>query len=94
MKRPTGYTLVELLIVVAIMSISAVVASVSIGPVLTVTEEHSEAVRLRMARREAIDSGRMVVVPSGPADSGATVLFLPDGRALGVGVDASTGQPE
>ena len=90
--RRSGVTLIELLVVVAI-----------IGVVFGITglraPRDSEWVReLRRAREEAIRTGEPVRAHAlGPPSSALArlrpPLFLPDGRALGPGVDPLTGAP-
>jgi hypothetical protein len=54
----------------------------------------SERVRdLWRARSQAIQTGRLVFTGDNSASRTAHVLFLPDGRGLGPGVDPLTGAP-
>jgi len=79
-----GVTLIELIVALTllalILSLSGL-AVASLRPTPLVEVERS----LRAARAEAIRSGVSVRANS--------VLFLPDGRAVGVGVDPLTGVP-
>src|SRR5437899_8162013 len=92
-----GVTLVELLVVLTILGLMFGVSGLAFTSLRAPRE--SEWVRqLRRARREAIRTGRPVraVVSSGTVGDGSLLpapLFLPDGRALGPGVDLLTGAP-
>ena len=82
-----GTTLVELMVVLLILGLITGVSSLAIGslkpPALS---EHART--LGQARAAAIRSGRAVSVPG---EGGEMIRFLPDGRAIGRGVDPLTG---
>jgi prepilin-type N-terminal cleavage/methylation domain-containing protein len=86
-----GYTLVEVIVVLAIMGLVAGVSGLALASLKTPSE--SDRTRaLRQARAEAIRTG----LPIRTVDNFAprtTHLFLPDGRAIGPGVDPLTGAP-
>src|ERR671930_511085 len=91
----SGVTLAELLVVLAIMGLTAVVAGLAFTSLRSPTQTRM-FVELRQARAEAIRTGKPIALESPPATmpSGrVTVRFLPDGRALGPGVDPLTGTP-
>jgi len=86
-----GYTIIELIVVLAILGLVLGISGLALASLKAPRE--SERVRaLREARTEAIRAGkpvRTVMYHSPPT----TVLFLPDGRAIGPGVDPLTGVP-
>lgn len=79
-----AYTLVELTVVLAILGLLAAISGLALAS-LKPRQEAAELRELRRARAEAIRTGVAVRALS--------VLFLPDGRALGPGVDPLTGAP-
>ena len=84
-----GTTLVELLIAVGIAGVIAAVSSVAFRAGLPTTPVDA----LTAPRDSAIWSGR--AVPASGAlvgDSSRVILFLPDGRAIGPGVNPLTGR--
>lgn len=98
--RPAGTTLVELMVVLALLGLIVGLSGLTLASLRPATE--AEAVRdLRHARAEAIRTGRPVHVLGIPGDSVAShtphptpsLTFLPEGRALGPGVDPLTGRP-
>ena len=80
-----GFTLVELIVVIAIIALMAAISGVAIAG-LKLPRESAQIAALRRARTAAITSGV-------PVRATPRVLFLPDGRALGPGVDPLTGSP-
>jgi prepilin-type N-terminal cleavage/methylation domain-containing protein len=89
---PLGFTVVEVIVVVAIFGFIAGMSGLAF--VTLRAPRQSELVHeLRRARAEAIQTGRPVVSGNHRAPRTAHVLFLPDGRALGPGVDPFTGVP-
>ncbi len=94
-RRPAaGFTLVELAVALAILTFSAVLASAAFRTILEDrgTVEGTRASNLRRARREAVLTGRPLVVWPDTTSGASPVLFLPDGRAVGGGVDPLTGR--
>lgn len=88
MRGHRGVTLVELIVVLAILGLTAAVSAVALMSLRPPrAAEHRRA--LTTARAAAVDSAVEVVVP----DSAGRVRFLPDGRAAGPGVDPLTGIP-
>jgi prepilin-type N-terminal cleavage/methylation domain-containing protein len=82
-KSPdAGVTMAELLVVLAILGLVTGVSGLAVAS-LRVPAAAERENDLRRARAEAIQSGREIVVDS--------VRFLPDGRAIGPGVDPLTG---
>lgn len=79
--RNQGVTLIELLVVLALLGVVFGVSGVGLA---SLREPVDPVGALRRARVEAIRVGAPVRVDS--------VLFLPDGRALGPSVDALTGR--
>jgi prepilin-type N-terminal cleavage/methylation domain-containing protein len=92
-----GVTLVELLVVIVILGLLFGVSGLAF--VSARGERRSPwALALWQARAAAIRTGRLVRVnlraPGvGNSTSVPTVVFLPDGRAIGPGADPLTGAP-
>ena len=80
--RSRGVTLVELLVVLALLGLVLGVSGLAMAS-LREPRESDRMGELRRARAEAIRSGEAVRIDS--------VLFLPDGRAIGPNVDPLTG---
>ncbi len=93
-----GVTLVELLVVLAILGLFFAITGLSLAT-LRAPRELAHARALNEARVRAIHSGRpmRVALDSLTAASSTaaspTALFLPDGRAIGPGLDPLTGEP-
>lgn len=79
-----GVTLIELLVVLVLLGLIFTVSGLALAS-LGAPRESARVRELAAARAQAIRSGRPVLA--------APVLFLPDGRALGPGVDPLTGAP-
>ena len=89
---PRGFTLVEVIVVVAILGLVAGMSGLAFVGLRS--PRQSERVRdLWCARAEAIRTGQPVLTGDNRASRTAHVLFLPDGRAIGSGVDPLTGAP-
>jgi prepilin-type N-terminal cleavage/methylation domain-containing protein len=83
-----GTTLVELMVVLLILGLIGGLTSLALGTLKSrAVSERARA--LGQARAAAIRSGKAVSVPD---DSGEVIRFLPDGRAIGRGVDPLTGE--
>ena len=88
---PEGFTLLEVIVVLAVMGLALGISGLALATLKAPRE--SERIReLREARAEAIHTGRPVraVFDHSPLPA---PLFLPDGRAIGPGVDPLTGAP-
>jgi prepilin-type N-terminal cleavage/methylation domain-containing protein len=83
-SRKSGVTLLELLVVLVVLGVVLGVTGLAIGS-LHAPRESEAIATLRRARAEAIHSGVPRVAHG--------VLFLPDGRAIGPGMNALTGEP-
>jgi prepilin-type N-terminal cleavage/methylation domain-containing protein len=86
-----GFTLVELIVVIAIIGFMALISGLAVAS-LTVPRESEQIAGWRRARAAAIETGTPVRAGS-RSPLTAHLLFLPDGRALGPGVDPLTGTP-
>ncbi len=85
-----GVTLIELLVVIVLLGLVFGLAGLGFASL----RAPREAVFVRMtreARAAAIRSGRPVPLGLDARQPRPTVLFLPDGRAIGSGVDPLTG---
>jgi prepilin-type N-terminal cleavage/methylation domain-containing protein len=82
--RESGVTLVELIVVLAILGLVLGISGVALAS-LREPARSAEMQQLARARAEAIQSGAAVARDS--------VLFLPDGRAIGGNADYLTGVP-
>jgi prepilin-type N-terminal cleavage/methylation domain-containing protein len=96
---PAGFTILE---VVVALVLFALILGVSGLALASLREPTSAAItrQLTDARAEAIRTGRPVSVAVALPDTAENhaprtthLLFLPDGRAVGEGVDALTGAP-
>ena len=82
-------TLVELVVALALLGLILGMSGIAVVT-LRLPSNADAARNLRRARAEAIRIGRPVRIPGSLPDTGHG-LFLPDGRALGPGVDPLTG---
>ena len=83
-----GVTLIELLVVLVLLGLLFTVSGLALSSLAS--PKGSERFRaLESARVKAIRTGTSVLI----SDSAAPVVFLPDGRAVGAGVDPLTGEP-
>jgi len=79
-----GVTLLELVVTLALLALILGVSGLALASLRPTSRAEAEG-RLRPARADAIRGGAAVRAES--------VLFLPDGRAVGEGVDPLTGTP-
>jgi prepilin-type N-terminal cleavage/methylation domain-containing protein len=84
-----GVTLVELIVTLALLGLLSGLAAAMLGG-LRRSEPDTRPRELARARARAVRTGTRVRLEDA---SGASVLFLPDGRAVGDGVDPLTGGP-
>ena len=84
-----GFTLVELIVTLALLGLLSGLAAATLGG-LRMTEPDTRAQALARARERAIRTGTRVRLDDAHGES---VLFLPDGRAVGDGVDPLIGGP-
>ncbi len=85
-----GLTLVEVLVVLVLLGLVTGMSALGLAGLRGPRERESDRARaVERARAEAIRTGRPVRLPT---DSHGVVLLLPDGRALGPGIDPFTGQ--
>ena len=85
-----GVTLVELLVVIVILALITGVSGLAFAS-LRVPRESTLVRATRVARAEAIRTGRPVSLRLDSLRRHPSVLFLPDGRAVGPGADPLTG---
>ncbi len=85
-----GFTLVELMVALAILGLTLGVTGLALAS-LKAPRESAWIREMRRARTEAIRKGIPVHVRDPRSPLTAHALFLPDGRALGSGVDPLTG---
>jgi prepilin-type N-terminal cleavage/methylation domain-containing protein len=83
-----GVTLIELVVVLAILGVLSGVTAAAFGG-LRRPEAGTWSSEVSRARAAAIRSGRRVVVQG---DRGTRAVLLPDGRAVGAGLDPLTGE--
>ena len=84
MRSPAGFTLIEVVVSLAVLAL--ILGVTSLGLTSLRQPSQSAAVRqMTLARDSAVRTGAVVV--------GERLLFLPDGRAIGPGVDPLTGAP-
>lgn len=86
-----GFTLLEVIVVLAIMGVTLGLGGLALAS-LKPPRESELSRELRRARSEAIRGGRPVRTVVNRTARPVHVLFLPDGRALGPGVDPLTGE--
>ena len=90
-----GFTLVELVVVVAILAIVASVGGFAFARIARVDDTPSGAALVRAARREALRRGVAVTVAdSAPGRAPRRATAFPDGRVVAdtaLGVDLLTG---
>jgi prepilin-type N-terminal cleavage/methylation domain-containing protein len=80
-----GVTLLELLVVLTVLGLVLGVTGLAFESLRT-PRESQQIVDLKRARAEAVHSGAPRTAHG--------VRFLPDGRAIGPGVNALTGEPD
>ncbi len=83
-RRASGITLLEMLVVLTVLGVVLGVTGLAIES-LRAPRESQELRDLRRARAGAIQSGAPRTAHG--------VRFLPDGRAIGPGVNSLTGEP-
>jgi prepilin-type N-terminal cleavage/methylation domain-containing protein len=82
-----GTTLVELIVTLALLGLLSGLAAATLGG-WRKSEPDARARLLSRARERAIRTGTRIRLDE---PDGRSVLFLPDGRAVGEGVDPLTG---
>lgn len=83
-RRTSGITLLELLVVLTLLGLVLGVTGLAFES-LRAPRESEQVMELKRARAEAVHSGAPRTAHG--------VRFLPDGRAIGPGVNALTGEP-
>lgn len=84
--------MIEVLVVLAILGLVLGVSGLALAS-LKAPRESTATLELRRAREQAIRTGHPVRVLADSPSIRPSVLFLPDGRAIGPGVDPLTGAP-
>lgn len=99
MNARAGVTLIELLVVLVLLGLIFTVSGLALAS-LAAPRESARVQALVAARSRAIRSGAPVLADGDSGVIGGShlpppipVLFLPDGRAIGPGVDPLTGAP-
>ncbi len=82
-----GVTLVELAVVIVVLELLSAMSGLALSRLRPMPDD-PRAHAVRRARTAAIDSGRAVTI----GGDTAPVLFLPDGRTIGLGLDPLTGE--
>ena len=95
--RRAGFTILELMVVLAILGLTLAVSGLALAS-LRAPRESAWIREVRRARAEAIRTGAAVraslpAPPSTTLHRPRPLLFLPDGQAVGPGVDPLTGAP-
>lgn len=80
----TGFTLIEVVVSLAVLALILGVTVVGLASLRQPAASRT-ARQITAARDSAVRSGMVVVAPQ--------ILFLPDGRAIGPGVEPLTGAP-
>lgn len=80
-----GFTLVELIVALAVLGVALGVSSLAVGTWDTTSDRGSQPVRATQAR--SIRDGSIEVVPL--AGERGPTLLLPDGRVLGAQADST-----
>jgi prepilin-type N-terminal cleavage/methylation domain-containing protein len=84
-RETAGFTLVELIVTLAILAIATSVATGALTSVASGSDDPSGWVaRLSAARARAIETGVPTLVSHDSAHVVPPVLYLPDGRAVGL----------
>ena len=84
MRSPAGFTLIEVVVSLAVFAL--ILGVTALGFASLRQPSQSAALRqMTLSRDSAVRTGTVVV--------GEGFLFLPDGRAIGPGVDPLTGTP-
>jgi prepilin-type N-terminal cleavage/methylation domain-containing protein len=98
-RRPSGVTLIELLVVLVLLGVIFAVSGIALAS-LGSPRASTRVRQLQAARAHAIRFGLPVLANEDSEIPGGNhsplpipALFLPDGRALGPGVDPLTGAP-
>jgi prepilin-type N-terminal cleavage/methylation domain-containing protein len=97
--NPAGFTLLEVVVALALFSLILGISGLALAS-LRAPMSADTTQQLVAARASSIRTGRSVSVTVTSPDTGkynaprtTHILFLPDGRAVGNGVDQLTGAP-
>lgn len=94
--RRAGFTLVELMVVLAVLGVMAGVAGLAARSLERRDPETERAAAIADARRRALETRRPVTLQVQVGDSAARLIALPDGsvrRDSALGLDVLTGRP-
>ena len=92
----TGFTLVELMVVLVILGVMAGVAGLAARSLERTDPETERASAIADARRRALETRRPVALPVQDGDSVRRLIAFPDGSVRAdsaLGVDVLTGRP-
>jgi prepilin-type N-terminal cleavage/methylation domain-containing protein len=95
-RERTGVTLVELLVVLAILGIMAGISGLALRAAPPREPKDTDLARVAAARREALRSGRPVLVALRDSGGPRSAFVLPDGSVVGdslLAIDRLTGGP-
>lgn len=90
----TGFTLLEVVVGIVIVGTLTTVAVLGTRALDRRPTDQAWPRSLWRARAESLRTGRPVTVVADTDSAAVTVVFLPDGRAIGPGLDPLTGRRE
>lgn len=94
-STPSGFTLIELIVVIAILGIVTIIAGVSMHTAAPVVPQDPSLTEIKILRDSALESGQTVTAVIKTDDQTATATAYPDGSVLSSlrNVERTTGRP-